>query len=86
MEVVEILRTHAKKISAAIFSVGVGVSAAAGFASIDDVADVREDLDIIDSQDEQVSDIDSQIDEQKKKLETVAASTNNEVKYTRLGC
>ena len=85
MDVIEKVRENTRKITAAVVSVGLGASAAAGFALMDDSSEMKKSLDLA-NQDDDVSAVDSEIEESKQKLETVAASSDKEVKYTRLGC
>lgn len=86
MEIVEKIRKNTKKFTAAVVSVGLGASAAAGFAVMEDNSDLNDSLNLVDQNDDEVTNVDSQIEENKQRLETVAASSDKEVKYTRLGC
>lgn len=86
MAILEDFRLHAKKFATAIFSIGVGISAAAGFTFIDDTPDLNDCLELLGHQKDQTSSIDSQIDESTQRLETMASSTDSGVDYTRLGC
>jgi hypothetical protein len=72
-----------------MLSIGVGAAATLGFAlGFNGMDDPVEDTNAVQQDaDSQSTDIDAQIDENREKLETMAAETDGEdVDYSRLGC
>ena len=86
MKSLKIIKSNAERIGAFALSLGVGASAAVGFALMDDTSDIQ--FNQIEDQvnEENSNEISSQIDDRKQQLKTVAGSGENNMDYTRLSC
>lgn len=83
-DILKVVSENKKKVAAAVFSAGVGISAATGFALLEDP--LAEDMNPVAQSSDSTQDVTAELDQRREKLKTVAASTDKDTDYTRLGC
>lgn len=84
---IEKIKEVSMKSKAVLIALGVGASSLAGAAIFDDSADTNDVPDNIDQKQDAPQKISSQINENKNKLESLSASSqDSETDYTKYGC
>ncbi len=84
---IEKVKETGKKSKAVITALGLGVSSLAGATILDDSADTNDMPENIDQKQDAPQKISSQIDENRNKLDTLSASSqDSETDYTKYGC
>lgn len=83
----EKIKLASMKSKAVLTALGVGASSLAGVAIFDDSADTKDVPNNIDQKQDAPQKISSQIDENRNKLESLSASSqDSETDYTKYGC